>query len=397
MLGVESMEARLCLSMGTRVPAGSGIDSIAMGDVNGDQIADVAVAGHQNGQHEVTIYSGAGQADSSLKTGYAPQVLATIPDPFNAPAGPLDVALGDFFDNGVSELAISAEDSNQIAIYTFEQTKAAITNGPLNQPVIPASAGPLFTPAGLENAKGINVAAVTLTGNGIYQLVATPATNGPGKVVVLSYAAQTGWQATQTLTNVPVKTSRGLSVSAGDLTDDGMADIVVGSQANGRVAVYSEELAKWVESISPLGKKAKDVRVTVDSSEGEPGSIVVTGVRCGQKAAIVPWQGSVRKFRLHSSPGSGDLVPLGAGYVYRPHSINTSASTADDSSSFQYSDGPATPSVLFAATGGSNLVIQQFQPASTHNSSDEEFTPSAKDTFVEPLWGSFGQGFIPGK
>ena len=57
------MESRLCLSVGTQVPASSGVDSIAMGDVNGDQIADVAVASQQNGQYQVAIYNGAGQAD----------------------------------------------------------------------------------------------------------------------------------------------------------------------------------------------------------------------------------------------------------------------------------------------------------------------------------------------
>jgi hypothetical protein len=51
MLSVELMECRLCLSAGTKIPAGSGVDSIAMGDVNGDQIADVAVASHQNGTY----------------------------------------------------------------------------------------------------------------------------------------------------------------------------------------------------------------------------------------------------------------------------------------------------------------------------------------------------------
>ena len=168
MLSVESMESRLCLSVGTQVPAGSGVDSIAMGDVNGDQVADIAVASHQNGKYQVAIYNGAGQADASLATGYAPELLATIPDPFSPAAGPLDVALGDFTGDGISELAISAKCSNKISVWTFQQSAMAITNGPLNAPVTPISMGPLFTPAGLQNAGGINVAAVSLAGNGVY-------------------------------------------------------------------------------------------------------------------------------------------------------------------------------------------------------------------------------------
>ena len=144
-----------------------------------------------------------------------------------------------------------------------------------------------------------------------------------------------------------------------------------------------------------MGKKVKGVRVAVDSSEGAPGSIVVTDVKNDNRAAIVAWKGSAETFTLRSSPGSGTLVPLGAGYVYRPSTIVTSTSTADDSSSFDYSPGPATPVVLFAATGGSGFVVQDFKPVSTSRKSDAKYTPSTNDTFVEPLWGDPGNGFIP--
>ncbi len=233
------------------------------------------------------------------------------------------------------------------------------------------------------------------TGNGVYELVATPATKGPADVEVLSYGSSTGWQVAQTIGSVPVEASKGLSVSAGNLANDGMADIVIGSRATGQVAVYSEELGRWDWSIWPLGQNVTNVRVAVDSSEGESGSIVVTGFQGEPRAAIVPWQGSAQTFRLPSSPGSGGLVPLGAGYVYRSSTIVTSPPTADDSSSFNYSPGPASPVVLFAATGGSGLVVQDFEPASTQGSSVAAFSPSAKDTFVEPLWGSLGKGFSP--
>ncbi len=395
MPGVESLEPRLCLSGGSELTRGSGIDSIAMGDVNGDQVVDVAVASEQNGQYQVTIFSGLGETDKNLASHHAPKVLATIPDPFSPSAGPLNVALGDFSGSGISELAISSQDSNQISFWTFRQTPAAHVDGPLNQPVTPIPVGTLYTPPGFEGAKGINLAAVSLAGNGIYQLVVAPATNGPGEVELLSYVAPTGWQVTQTIGNLPVDASKGLSVSAGDLTDDGAPDIVVGSEADGKVAVLSEALGEWVWSLSPLGSTVTDLRVAVDSSEGESGSLVVTGTDGGRKAAIIPWGGSSHEFKLAKSPGSGDLVPLGAGYVYRPSTIVKSKADADDSSSFKYSRGPATPVVLFAATGGSHFVIQQFKPMSTNSSSQERFTPSKKDTYKEPLWGAPGKGFIP--
>lgn len=396
LIGVEPMETRLCMSAvttGPAAPLGSGVDSIAMGDVNGSQLVDVAVASHQSGSYQVTIYSGIGQADSSLKTGYAPKVLATIPDPFSPAAGPLDVAMGDFTNNGISELAISSMYLNQIAVYTF-QTGLPPTASPINATVTAVPMGKPFVPAGLSNARGINLAAVDTSGDGVYQLIATPATKGPGKLVVLSYTAQSGWQVRQTIGHVLVSTKDGLSVSAGDLTGSGSADIVVGSQADGRVAVYDMGLERWVGTSSPLGKHAQDVRVAVDTSEGQgaSGSIIVTGERSGKLAAAIdPWQGKSRTFQLIASPGSGELVTLGAGYVYRPSTIVYPS----DPKQFPYSPGPATPVGLFAATGGSQLVIQQFAAESSKSTSKASFVPSKPDTVVEPLWGDPGNGFIP--
>ena len=135
------MEARRCLIALTSVPAGSGIDSIAMGDVNGDQIADVAVASHRNGQYEVDIYNGAGQVDASTATGYSSQLLATIPDPFDVAAGPLDVALGISPATASPSWPSRHRYWNQISFWTFQLPTSAATDGPLNSPVIPVSMG----------------------------------------------------------------------------------------------------------------------------------------------------------------------------------------------------------------------------------------------------------------
>ena len=40
-------------------------------------------------------------------------------------------------------------------------------------------------------------------------------------------------------------------------------------------------------------------------------------------------------------------------------------------------------------------MLQDFGTASTAGSSAAQFVPSTPDTFVEPLWGNLGQGFIP--
>ncbi len=388
------MEARLCLSAGAagaRARAASGVDAIAMGDVNGDQVADIAVASHRNGKYEVTLYSGLGQPDSSLASGNASKVLATIDDPFKPAAGPLDVALGDFDGGGLAELAISARNSDQIAVYTFRPNVDA--SGPLNATVTPIKVGSPFTPSGLNAAKGINVAAVDIGGTGLYQLVAAPAAKGPSEVVVLSYGKQSGWQTQQILNDIPVRATRGLSVSAGDLAGNGDADVVVGSQTNGQVAVYDLALQRWTWTFSPFGTNVKGIRVAVDLSEGvgEAGSIVVTAGQGRSQAVIVPWRGTPQAFQLAASPGPGQYVPLGAGYVFRPSTIVAPT----DPQQAPYANGPATPAVFFAATGGSHLVLQDFATSAAGGSSAAQLAPSPADTFVEPLWGDQGRGFIP--
>lgn len=146
--------------------------------------------------------------------------------------------------------------------------------------------------------------------------------------------------------------------------------------------------------VRPAGQKVQNLRVAVDSSEGTgaTGSILVTGTSHGStRAAIVPWQGTAQSFQLAASPGAGALVPLGVGYVYRPSTIITPSNPL----LFAYCPGPATPSAIFASTSGSQLVIQEFAPANSVGASSAGFVPSTPDTFVEPLWGNPGNGFIP--
>ncbi|MHB1558355.1 MAG: hypothetical protein ACYC61_12920 [Isosphaeraceae bacterium] len=321
-------------------------------------------------------------------------MLATIPDPFPKSAGPLSVALGDFTGSGYSQLAISARYSSKIWVWSFQQNLTPPYNSPLNATVTPVSMGASFVPAGLKAAHGLNLAAFDPTGHGVFDLIATPATKGPAKAVLLAYGSQSGWQLQQTLGKIPVNAGQGLSVAAGDVTGSGSLDLVFGSQATSRVAVYSEALGRWVGRYVPLGKKVQNLRVAVDSSEGTgaTGSILVTGTARGStRAAIVPWQGRVQSFQLAASPGAGALVPLDVGYVYRPSTIIIPSNPL----LFAYSPGLATSSAIFVSSSGSQLVIQEFAPAGSVGSSAAGFVPSTPDTFVEPLWGNPGNGFIP--
>jgi len=377
----EVLEPRLCLAATQSIAAG--IDALAMGDVNGDQVVDIAVARHQGGHQIVTIYSGWGK-HASTTTGFAALPLVTLVDPLGVGSGPLDLALGDFTGEGVSDLAVAATSSHggapNIEVWSFQITAASPVNSPVNPIVL---SGP-FTPAGMSGATGFHLAAADLTGLGRDQLIVAPGGPGQHAIEALAYdTASSTWSVAGTISDVPVCMNDGLSLSAGNLTDDGAPDLVVGSKASGSVSVYDGALGQWVQTSSPLGNGANDIRVAVVSGEGTTGALVATSFSKteGSSVAVVPYQGESGKVvKLAKSPGAGALVLLGGGYVYQRSTVKNPQAT------FPTSNGPATPTVLFGATGGDTLVVQGFKT---------QTIPSPVDVYVEPLWKPSSEGFIP--
>jgi cell wall-associated NlpC family hydrolase len=365
------------------LPVGSGVDALGIGDFNADRYADIAVASHQGGHYLVTIYSGAGQ-NATTSTGYAPMPLATITDPLGPGVGPLDVAVGDFTGDGVSDLAISSTGtgragSSKVAVYSFQLANST----PINSPVTPVLLVRPFVPPGLGRSNGIDLTAADTTGAGNAQLIAAPAHAGPKRITILSFSPQSqSWQPVNTINKVPLAPG-GMNLDSGQIAGDGSTEIVAGSQVNGKVAVYDTALGQWVRIVTPLGKVQGGVRVAAVPAVGTSGAVVVTKAsnKGKPKAAILPWYASTAvPFLPVALPGAGALVPLGGGYVYQRSTIQNA------SSSFPYSNGPVTPTVLLGSTKGSQLIVQGFTPANT---------PSAPDTYTEPLWGPVGNGFTP--
>jgi cell wall-associated NlpC family hydrolase len=129
-------------------------------------------------------------------------------------------------------------------------------------------------------------------------------------------------------------------------------------------------------TFKPFTQKNIGARVSVVSNVNQAGSIVVTPVLTGshpQESVIISastWKG--KGFNPVDSPGEGDLVPLGAGYVYQQSTITNLTS------SLPTSDGPVTPSVIFGSENGTTLVVQGFQ------TTKKSFAPDSADTIVEP-------------
>jgi kumamolisin len=359
---------------------------MSMGDVNGDQVVDIAVASHDSGHTLVTIYSGWGQA-AGTASGFAPKVLATMVDPLGPNAGPLDVALGDFNADGVSELAISSasggpQAGSKVGLWSFR----VLGDSPINATVAPSPESPPSTPPGFAGPSGLTIAASDLNGDGLYELLVGQAGPGGRRAAVSAFdlgAGGSAWTLVESFSNAPVSMRQGVGLDAGDITGDGVADVAVVSEANGTAAVFDGALGRWTWTTSPFHGRPGSTRVAIVSSEGQSGSLVVTGqgARRASLAAITPYAtGRPVMFQPVASPGAGALVPLGGGYVYQRSTV------ADPSSAFPTSPGPITPTVLFASTQGTGLVVQGFNAWSQ---------PSVPDTYSSQLGGQAGAAFWP--
>ncbi|MDG3007630.1 FG-GAP-like repeat-containing protein [Paludisphaera mucosa] len=377
---LDAMEPRLCLS--------AGVDALSLGDVNGDQVADFAVAGHAANSTKVTIYSGWGRA-ADTSTGYAPLPLVTIENPLGKNAGPLEIVLADLNGDGVSELVVASTRSANVAAWGFRVQATSPYNAPVTAQVLSAAS----VPAGFQGARGLDLASADVNGDGKDELiVGQAATGGPARTV-RAYAFQVGtssWVEAKRYDRSPISTRNGVSLDAGDVTGDGVADLAMASKADGRVAVYDGALDRWVWTTKPFSARSGTAHVAVVSSENAGGSIVVTGLASrggASRAAIVSYaDGKARTFQPAASPGSGTLVPMGAGYVYQRSTLKEK--DVDGKEKAATSPGPVTPTVFFASTGGDRVVVQGF-------GADLLPSKSADDLHVEPLGDSLKAAFHP--
>ncbi len=344
-----------------------GVDSLASGDFNGDRILDIAVAGREGGNYVVTIYDCRGSASGSMTTA---NVLATLVNPLGPGVGPISLAAGDFAGTGVSELAMAPESAEPGVTPTVSIIAFSLTNP--TQPSIdaPVTATQVasFQPAGLAGAKGLNLAAGDLTGAGADQLAVAPVAGANALDV---YAASTtgDWALEHQLSLATLHIKGGASLSAGPLASGDPAELVVGSTVSSVVSIVDPADGAVRKVLHPFKNTKVGVRVALVASGNGAGALVVTPQKSGSTTpapllySLGKW--TSKAFAPLTSPGGGQLIPLGGGFVEQRSSIEGL------SSSFPYSPGPMTPTVLFASTSGSELVVQGAAANDTPNKLDQ--------------------------
>ena len=177
------------------VTVGAEPTSVAVGDFNGDGVADLAVTNYGSGT--VTILLGAGNGT------FAPVSNSSV-----VGSGPNSVVVGDFNGDGIADLAVANTSGNGLTIL--------LGNG--NGTFTPASGSPV--PAG--NGP-VSVAEGDFNGDGIVDLAAANA--GDGTVTIL---LGNGDGTFTPAANNPVSVgSEPSSVEVGDFNGDGIADLAV--------------------------------------------------------------------------------------------------------------------------------------------------------------------------
>ncbi len=190
----------------------TGLVEVAVGDVTGDGVADVAVATNE-GRVRVRVYRGgdfAKVADFAALAG-------------SGYAGRGRVALADVTGDGVADLAVSGlfADGTHVAVIDGATLRAGVT---------PARAVPDFALTGAGFAGGVNLAAGDLDGDGSADLVFGSASGGSRVLALSGRDLRAGTRTTLAdFTASGTDYANGVRVALRELDGDGRADLLVGS------------------------------------------------------------------------------------------------------------------------------------------------------------------------
>jgi len=252
-------------------PAFTGGVSVAVGDLNGDGIAELVTGAGRGGGTDVRVWDLSGRSAVELADFAA----------FPSFAGPVAVAVGDLSGDGVAELITSAGPGGepQVRVWNFVDTKATELAGFFAYD--PAFSG------------GVSVAVADVTGDGVPDLITGAGPGGGPHVRAWQLAATAATEEAGFFAFDPAF-SGGVSVAAGDLNGDGGAELVTGAGAGGapRVRVWSAmggqvvPLADFL-AYDPLFQGG--VRVAVGDLTGDGVAELVTGPGPGGGPHVRVW------------------------------------------------------------------------------------------------------------
>jgi len=229
-------------------PGFTGPISVAVGDVTGDGVPDIVMAGLVNGTDWVAVIDG---ATLTLQNAFVPVY---------GYGGGLSLAVGDVFGIGHADIIVGLSTAPAYGI--FDGQSDVIVDAVI-----------VFPGANV----GVNVATADLQGNGIYEIIATPTGIAP----LVSIYNGSGTLLNRFFAFSPAIAGVGLTVAAGNLQNTGMDEIVLGVQVNGfaYAIVYNSNLTQ--RTILQLAAASSSAPPQVGTGsitgDGVPDLLVTTG------------------------------------------------------------------------------------------------------------------------
>ena len=202
-------------------PAFTGGVHVAVGDVNGDGVADIITGAGPGGGPHVKVFSLAGGVVTQVASFFAYDA---------AFLGGISVAAGDVNGDGVAEIVTGAGPGGGPHVKVFSLAGGVVTG---------VASFLAYDPAFLG---GVDVAAGDVTGDGVADIITGAGPGGGPNVRAFSLAGGVATEVASFFAYDPAFPG-GVHVAAADLTGDGVAEIITGAGSGGGPHVRAFSLA----------------------------------------------------------------------------------------------------------------------------------------------------------
>ncbi len=244
-------------------PAFTGGISVAAGDVTGDGVADIITAPRAGGGPHIRVFSVAGGVVTEVASFFAYDPALT---------GGVFVAAGDVTGDGVAEIITGAGSGGGPHVRAF-----SMAGGVLTEVASFFAYDPAFT-------GGVSVAAGDVTGDGVAEVITGAGQGGGPHIRAFSVTGGLVTAVSSFFAYDPAFTG-GVLVAAGDMTGDGVAEIITGAGAGGGPHVRAFNLAgslTGVASFFPYDPAfTGGVRVAAADITGDGVAEIITGAGAG--------------------------------------------------------------------------------------------------------------------